>query len=125
MGDPNQRDSSTLEADLTNGYISHDGIGDYKGDPTIVTLARDPSISEYECLLSNNFADQSIYYPGSLVELICAGGPSIRLWVKGIDPALANDSICVAEGLRTEPRMALVPLFGSSAFNTSDHSVPL
>ncbi len=124
-GDPNQRDSFTLEADLANGYISSDGISDYKAKPTIVTLARDPSISEYECLLSNNLADQSIFYPGNLVELVCAGGPSIRLWVKGIDPALTNDSICVAEGLTTESRMALVSLFGSSAFNTTDHSVTL
>lgn len=107
-GDPSLRDSFHMEADLKNGYVSKEGVKEYNTGASLVTVLKDLSLSEHECLLGPNFEPQLNVPVGSLLELISKTRSSLRLWVKDIDHTLPVNSIRVAEGLSTESKMSMI-----------------
>ncbi len=96
FGDPAERDPAALAADLMDGYVTAAGRAAYdEAAPQVQALAA-PGLPPAACHLSTALAARLGAALGDLIELSPRSGPSRRLWVEAVDPALPGDAVSAA-----------------------------
>ncbi|MEM6743259.1 MAG: hydantoinase B/oxoprolinase family protein [Pseudomonadota bacterium] len=101
-GDPAERPPEALEADLADGYVTPEGLAAWRSPAPEAALIRDGDLDEADCRVSADLAAELDLDAGDLIELLAPSGPSIRVWVRGVD----RDASGLAVRLSAEVRVA-------------------
>lgn len=100
-GDPVRRDAARIEADLVDGYLTEAGLRAYREEAPHAAMLADATLAVTDCRLAADLAHLLRAAPGDLIEVSPGSGPSIRLWVSGIDAALGAGVVAAS------PRVAV------------------
>lgn len=83
-GRPVDRNSEAINRDVKNSYVTESGLSAYSNPDVHASLAGASDLEGHLCRVSEEIATAVDLARGDLLELTCAIGPSVRLWVDEI-----------------------------------------
>lgn len=102
-GDPTQRARAALDADLADGYVTGLGRTPYDEAAPAVRVEAGAGLDHRSCRIGPALAQTLGAEVGDMVEIVTPNGPARRLWIRGIEAALAADAVAAGTSVGPGP----------------------